>query len=1126
MSKGFRGNKKSSSELFRHAIAATFVVAGASAWATSARAQDLDSAESPAPTTADTATLAQAEGAVETTVESVRSGALQGRVANKQTGGGLGGAIVEIVELGRTETTRADGSFRMLGVAPGDYTIKVTYYGFEAQESSIRVGSGQTATQSFELSSAAPADADEIVVTARRREEGQAKAINQQRTAKAVETVISEELFGQVNDGNVANALQRLPGLSVDTDGSSEIPRYVNVRGISTAFNNVQLDGVRLPTIGTGRGDAYGDTGRGFALDDLPADAIASVRIIKAPTPDMDGDGLGGTINLVTRSAFEQPERKTTFKIGGNYNALREQTDPEAALTFSDVFEVQDGRRLGVSVTGSFYQTNEGFDNRDLDYNPLRPGALINQGLATQSIAGGGLDPRPVSPGSVQATEGPGLAQIAANTLGERPFVSGGTAPKEIVSYHEDTEYNTFIIERDRIGLAAAFDYELDDRTRVYARPLYNNEQRDNDDRRYHKIMDNDHGDGSGSVGAFDPANPQSFFLSRRIIDGPTAGPLVRLGADPVRRSTVDFVNENFGRATLDANGNPRGMVRYNQTYEQEDISLASLSFGGERNYERSVLDVSANISRADKTVDGSTAIFTRNGFAFEYDRSDRFAARDEQFRVINNEYSYLPQVDVNELVVDASRIDTIRPSTLRSQTEDVTEDRFSLGVDFEREIDFGSETALNGTWKTGAKLGRSDRDYDLQRVNYAMAGPSSALYEQIPFASFIRDNEFSVDGQEMPFYFDPRAVLAYAADAASQAGGAVSINQTSSDRDSVLTDYTATEDTFATYVMGTIEAGPLEVIGGVRWEHTRFEATRVAVDGDDDSLSDATDKSDYDNILPGLLANYEITDNLLLRGALTNTFSRPQLVDLINVLNVNELDDPVEIEGGNPNLPPIESRNTDISMEWYLKDGFYSAGVFRKEITGFSFEAISIQQNVAEFGGRDVQTSTPLATGNATNQGVELAAYQKLAFLPFPFSGFYANLSYTWTDSSADYPGRRETELPTRGASEHLFATSVGYEWRRLAAALSYRYRSPYIEGLALEDLQGENSFIEDDNFGASQVWDATFSYRVLGDVTFYANVTNLFEETVASRQGYLDTPEDIYFNQRRIAMGLRGSF
>lgn len=1117
MRKGFGEGGRKGMDPFRRAIALGFAVAGAAAWVSPAPAQD----------SVDASALAQAGSAAAGTGPegTARAGAVVGRIASRDGGRALQGAIVELVELGRTETTGADGRYRFLGVAPGQYTVRVRYYGFAPEQTTVTVASGQSQTVTLGLRvEAAAVEAEEIVITARRRVEGQAKAINQQRTARAVETVISEELFGQVNDGNIANALQKLPGLSVDTDGSSEIPRYVNIRGISTAFNNVQLDGVRLPTSGTGRGDAYGDTGRGFALDDLPSDAISGVRIIKAPTPDMDADGLGGTINLITRSAFEEPERKTTFKLGGNYNALREQTDPEAALTFSDVFTMDQGRRLGVSLTGSFYQTNEGFDNRDLDYNPLRPNALINQGLATQPISAGGADPRPVSAGSVIATQGPGLQ--GALVTGERPFVSGGTALKEIVSYHEDTEYNTFIIDRDRIGLAAAFDYDLDDRTQVYLRPLYNNEKRTNDDRRYHKIMDNDHGDGSGGIGAFDPDDPQEFFLSRRIVDGAMPGPLLRLGADPVRRSTVDFVNENFGRATLDADGNPRGSVRYNQTFEEEDITLMSLSFGGERQYERSVLDVSANISRAEKTIDGQTAVFTRDGFAFEYDRSDRFAARDEQFRVINNEYSYLPNVDVNELVVDAGRIDTIRPGTVRSQTEDVTEDRYSLGLDFEREIDFGAETAINGTWKTGFKLGRTERDFDLQRVNYSLVGPGDAGYTQTPYDSFIRNNEFSVNGQVMPFYFDPRAVIGFAENAANQSAGLVSINASSSERDSILTDYTAEEDTLASYVMATIEAGPLEVIGGVRWEHTRFEATRVATGDNFEGFGSVTDKSDYDNILPGLLANYEITDNLLLRGALTNTFSRPQLVDLINTRNINELDDPVEIEAGNPNLPAIESRNADISLEWYLRDGFYSAGVFRKQITGFSFEAIDIDENVAEFGGRDVQTSTPLATGNATNQGVELAAYQKFNFLPFPLNGFYSNLSYTWTSSKADYPGRDETELPTRGASEHLFASTLGYEWRRLAAAISYRYRSPYIEGLALEDLQGENSFIEDDNFGSAQVWDANFSFRVWGDVNLYANVTNVFEETIASRQGYLDTPEDIYFNQRRIAVGFRGSF
>ncbi|MDZ7825360.1 MAG: TonB-dependent receptor plug domain-containing protein [Gammaproteobacteria bacterium] len=233
---------------------------------------------------------------------------------------------------------------------------------------------------------------DEVVVYGRMIETGQARAIGDQRDAKAIKTVISKELFGQVNDGNIATAMQRMPGLSADSNGGDEIPRYINIRGVATAFNSVQVDSARMPTSGTGRGNAYGNTGRGFALDDLPAAAIEKIEIIKAPTPDMDGDGLGGSVNLITKSALDYGERTFQYKAAGNYNALREETFPNATGTYIDQFDFGNGRELGVSVTASYNETNEGFDNRDLDYNPLRPGDAIDSGLGLQqTIAAAGV---------------------------------------------------------------------------------------------------------------------------------------------------------------------------------------------------------------------------------------------------------------------------------------------------------------------------------------------------------------------------------------------------------------------------------------------------------------------------------------------------------------------------------------------------------------------------------------------------------------------------------------------------------------------------------------------------------------------------------------------------------------
>ena len=228
--------------------------------------------------------------------------------------------------------------------------------------------------------------------------------------------------------------------------------------------------------------------------------------------------------------------------------------------------------------------------------------------------------------------------------------------------------------------------------------------------------------------------------------------------------------------------------------------------------------------------------------------------------------------------------------------------------------------------------------------------------------------------------------------------------------------------------------------------------------------------------------------------------------------------------EEGNFRLPPLESDNLDLVLEYYTESGLWSIGYFRKDMTGFSFPAQVIIENAPEFDGRQLAITTPLATGRARNEGIELSVFERLDFLPAPFDGLFVNANYTYTDSEAEYPNRETEDLPTRGASRHLFFGSLGYETDRFSGEIQYRYRSPYIEGLAFVDAQGANNFTEDDLFGETGTWGFNLSYQVLDNLEVFVNGTNIFNEQNASRQGYSRYPEDVYYNERRFAVGIKG--
>ena len=313
------------------------------------------------------ARLALAFALIGTAAAQTLTGALSGRVSNSASGQSLQGAIVRVVGTELRADTARDGSFDLRAVPAGRYEVEVSYFGLDTKRASVEIIAGRPASLNFLLGSdavqleAVKVEADVL---------GQARAINQQRVAESMKNVTSEELFGEMTDNNVAKALQRIPGISANSDGGTEVPRYVNIRGFDGSLNSVQLNGARLPTSGTGQGTVYGDTARAFALDDLPANAITTIEVIKAPTPDLDGDTVGGIVNLITKSAFDRGGRSIEFSAGADYVKLREKFVPNFTLGYSDVVQ---GGKLGVRVDLSYFKGDEGFDNIDYDSLPLVP---------------------------------------------------------------------------------------------------------------------------------------------------------------------------------------------------------------------------------------------------------------------------------------------------------------------------------------------------------------------------------------------------------------------------------------------------------------------------------------------------------------------------------------------------------------------------------------------------------------------------------------------------------------------------------------------------------------------------------------------------------------------------------
>ena len=249
------------------------------------------------------------------------TGAINGRVINVATGRYLNNARVTIQGTNLLAQTNEFGEFRLSGVPAGTVQVRTFYTGLEPRTETITLQAGQTATLTVELSAAGTGSVvqlDAFTVAAARDVEGQALAINEQRFAPNVKVVMAADAFGDVTEGNVGEFLKYLPGVTVDYVAADV--RTVSVRGFSDRFTSVSIDGMRTTS------SASGASARVFEFEQVSMNNASRVEVSKVPTPDAPADSLGGSVNLISKNAFER--RGAAFNYRAYFSINSEETDP------------------------------------------------------------------------------------------------------------------------------------------------------------------------------------------------------------------------------------------------------------------------------------------------------------------------------------------------------------------------------------------------------------------------------------------------------------------------------------------------------------------------------------------------------------------------------------------------------------------------------------------------------------------------------------------------------------------------------------------------------------------------------------------------------------------------------
>ena len=377
-----------------------------------------------------------------------RKGAITGHVSDS-SGGALIAAQVSVQPTGSSVVSDAQGQFFINDLGPGSYTVTVTYVGFKAFKQTVNVTAGQVAN--LEAKMVVESQNLEVLVTADRAS-GEAEEVNRERTADNIVQVLTADVIRSLPNANMADALGRLPSVTIERDEGEG--KYVQVRGTEPRLTNTTIDGINVPSPES--------QVRQIKFDAIPADIVESVEINKTLQANMDGDGIGGSVNLVTKTAGERPTMN--FSGMGGYTPIQNGRGlVETTGTIGKRFGAS--KRIGALIGGSYDWNGRGID----DTEPVPD--IANLGTPTQT------------------------------------------------RFFDQADIREYQYYRSRWGLAGSADYKPSDGSTLYIRGLYS-DFHNYGDRWVYTLVDNTPGltlGGSNGCSGVTPPNPCTGLPSSNV---------------------------------------------------------------------------------------------------------------------------------------------------------------------------------------------------------------------------------------------------------------------------------------------------------------------------------------------------------------------------------------------------------------------------------------------------------------------------------------------------------------------------------------------------------------------------------------------------------------------------------
>jgi TonB-dependent receptor len=368
--------------------------------------------------------VAQTKGAIGATAEN-QAGSISGTLMDS-AGSVLRGAQVSIPARGMIVSTNQQGSFFFSGLEPGAYTLSVSYIGFEKLTRAVTVNPGTSTSVSLQLQ--VESENQSVLVTAGSAS-AEVEAVNEERAADNLIQVMPSQTIMSLPDRNLGDAISRMASVALTRNEGQA--NFVEVRGTEPRLNNTTVDGFNMPSEDPGI--------REFDFFAVPTGVVDSVRVSKTLQANMDGDGIGASIDLVTKTASDTPTYQITA-IGG-IGAMGGFTPIENARPNAQVYGTW-GRRFGASKKLGFIVGSE-YDFDGTGYNDVEP------------------------------------------TPDEATLSNG-----QSVVWDDSQDLRTYMFHRPRWGLGGSLDYRVKPGSTIFLRYLYSY-TRDSGDKSVYSLFDN-----------------------------------------------------------------------------------------------------------------------------------------------------------------------------------------------------------------------------------------------------------------------------------------------------------------------------------------------------------------------------------------------------------------------------------------------------------------------------------------------------------------------------------------------------------------------------------------------------------------------------------------------------------